>query len=350
MTKKDRKTFYFFLLSFLLGSIITLVITVIVLKENNLIKNHTEVYEKGSLAPTIEKVANTVVTIEGYTDGTKSSTGSGFIYKKDHKYAYILTNEHVIKESIKITTSSNKEVTPQLVGKDAYLDIAILKIDKKYGDIATIGSSESSKVGDTVFTIGSPLGIDYKGSVTSGILSGKNRLVTTQASASTGTDCLINALQTDAPINPGNSGGPLFNVSGEVIGIITMKYAQDNIEGMGFAIPIEEAMKYLDILEKGKEIERPKLGITIVDVTDTSALLNNDISVTTDIKEGVLVTSSSIKQLEKGDIILKINDKDIRNSIYFKYELYQYKPQDKITITYLRDGKEKTTKVTLMAK
>ncbi len=332
MTKKERRELCLVLISFLFGSIITLLLVKV-----SATKNSISIYEKNSLAPTIEKVQDSVVSINGFAGGTQISTGAGFVYKTDHKYGYILTNEHVIsKESIKVDTTSTKEIIPEIVGKDAYLDIAIIRIDKKYvKDTVSFGKSTATKIGDLVFAIGSPLGSDFQGSVTSGILSGKDRLVVTKASNSLENDCIIKALQTDAHFNPGNSGGPLFNINGEVIGISTMKYTIDGIEGMSFAIPIEEALKYLEVLESGKEIIRPVLGISIADV-------DNGVKITA-LKEDSILSN----KLQVDDVILKVNDTSIRDTAYFKYEIYQYKIGEKITITYLRDGKEDKVSVTL---
>lgn len=319
-------------------------------------KNGTHVYEKSSLAPAVEKSYNAVVVIQGYTDGTISGTGTGFIYKTDNKYGYILTNEHVISDSshIKVTLTTDEEVNAEVLGKDEYLDLAVLRIDKKHvSQVVSIGSSQDMNLGDTVFTIGSPLGYNYRGSVTAGILSGKDRLVSISVSKSAGNDWVMKVLQLDASINPGNSGGPLLNANGEVIGVCSMKLVDDNIEGMGFAIPIEYAMSHVDNLESGKKIKWPLLGIGMVNVTDTTNLMQNDLNIDEDIKEGVVVhsikegTGAAKSALKKGDIIIKINDTKVKDIAYLKYELYQHQAGDTIEITYIRNKHEKKTKVKL---
>lgn len=157
-----------------------------------------------------------------------------------------MTNHHVIEsgETIKITYNDDSETTAKIVGSDEYADIAVLKVDKDtIKSVASLGKSENVKVGDTVFTMGSPMGINFKGTVTRGILSGKDRLVSVSINGSSA-DWIMNVMQTDAAINPGNSGGPLCNVNGEVIGINSMKIVESTIEGIGFAIPIEDAVTY----------------------------------------------------------------------------------------------------------
>ena len=162
----------------------------------------------------------------------------------------------------------------------------------------------------------------------------------------------MKVLQTDAAINPGNSGGPLLNVNGDVIGINSLKLVQDQVEGMGFSIPIEDALNYASSLEKGENIKRPFIGISMVDVNNTSALWQYGITVPKSITEGVIVIatqagSPASSKLEKGDIIIGINDEKIKTVAGLRYELYKNKPGDKIKIKYLRNNKENITEITL---
>lgn len=349
---------FLIVVAFLLGGLFTLLLFKInprgVTSSYNIIKDDTQVYEKGSLARAVKKVYDAVVAVENYENGEVVGTGTGFIYKVDDKYGYILTNEHVLgkAKSIKVVLTSNEEVTTKVLGKDGYLDLAVLQIDKKYvTTIASIGSSENMNLGDTVFTVGSPLGTNYRGSVTSGILSGKDRLVTTSVSDSDNYDWVMKVIQIDAPLNPGNSGGPLLNVNGEVVGICSLKLIDDKIEGMGFAIPIEYAMSHVESLENGVKIKWPLLGIGMEDVTDSNLQINN-ISLD-NIKEGVIVTNvkkntgAEKAGIQKGDVIIKINDSDVKDIAYLKYELYQYQAGDTIEVTFIRNGKKKTVKVLL---
>ena len=319
-------------------------------------KNETQVYEKGSLAAAVEKIYDATALVRAYKDNTVQSTGTAFVYKTDDKYGYLLTNNHVVSGGDKITLvmTNDEEVEAKVLGGDDYLDLAVIRVDKsKITLVANIGSSENMKLGDTVFTVGSPMGYDYRGSVTSGILSGKDRMVSVSVSNTSSSDWVMRVLQIDASINPGNSGGPLLNVNGEVIGVCSMKLVDDEIEGMGFAIPIEYAMSHVSTLERGKTIEWPMLGIEMANVTDTALLYRNRIILDNDITEGVVIinavegTGAADAGLKKGDIITKINGKKVKDYAYLRYELYQHQAGDTIEITYIRDKKENTVKVKL---
>ena len=300
------------------------------------------------IADAVEKVYDSVVTIETYVNNRAYASGTGFVFKTEGDKAYILTNSHVISNSnrVKVTFTNNKQVTADVVGSDDYSDIAVLSVSKD--DILLIaetGSSEDMKVGDTTFAVGAPIDSSiYSWSVTRGILSGKDRLVEVTSSDHKST-YVMEVLQTDTAINSGNSGGPLCNSNGQVIGITNMKLASSQIEGIGFAIPIEEALKYAESIISGKQISRPYLGITIYDAT-------NYYSNTSGIYiEYVEQNSAADKAgLQKGDKILEVNGKEVSNSSYFKHELYKYDVGEQITIKVERNGKEKEIKITLGSK
>ena len=367
MKKKTQKNDTFKLMfiitfSFVIGGVIMfsllkwtpLISEVVGTSDSTIItKNGTQVYEKGSLAASIDKIYDAVVVVEGFQNGELASTGSGFVYKVDQKYGYVLTNQHVVEDmkEIKLIMSDETEVDAKVLGGNEYLDLAVLQMDKsKVKLVANIGNSEKMNLGDTIFTVGSPMGIDYMGSVTSGILSGKDRIISVSTSDD---DRVMRVLQIDASINPGNSGGPLLNINGEVIGICSMKLVDAQIEGMGFAIPIEYAMSHVDTLEAGKEIEWPLLGITMINVTDVVNLYRENIQIDKNIKEGVVVlecsegTGAAKSDLKRGDVIIKINKTETKDIGHLRYALYQHKAGETIDITYIRDGKEHVTKVTL---
>lgn len=280
-----------------------------------------------AIEESIENVYDSVVTIESYRNNKNIGSGTGFVYKSDSKSGYILTNHHVIENADKIEAilTTNEVVEVKLLGSDSYTDLAVLSIDKdKVIKVATLGDSEDVKLGSTVFTVGSPMGSDYSGSITRGIISGKDRTIETD-------DIVTKVLQTDAAINPGNSGGPLVNLAGEVIGITSMKLSQEEIEGMGFAIPINEAKTYVEYLEKGEEIVRPTIGVSLINVSDRYSLFMYDISVDSNITSGVVIAETTKNSpsekagLQKGDVITKFDDYDITSVSKLRYYLYQYK-------------------------
>ena len=361
--KNDLKLFLIVTFSFVMGGVITLgilkftpIMSYIVDTSGTIItRNDTQVYEKNSLAASVEKIYDATVLIQAYKNDTLASTGTGFVYKVDSKYGYLLTNQHVVNGTEKVTLvmSNDKTVDAEILGGDEYLDLAVLRIAKEdVIQVANIGTSEKAKLGDTVFTVGSPMGYDYRGSVTSGVLSGKERMVTVSVSSSSN-DWVMRVLQIDASINPGNSGGPLLNINGEVIGICSLKLVDSQIEGMGFAIPIEYAMSHASALENKEEIKWPVLGINMLNVTDTSMLYRYNILIDKDIKEGVVVVEtadgSGAKQagLKKGDVIVALAGKKVKDIAYLRYELYQHNAGERVEVTIIRDGKEKKIDVVL---
>lgn len=317
-------------------------------------KNGQVITEKNSLASSVEKVQDAVVMIQAYQGEQLASTGTGFVYKMDDKYAYILTNQHVINggDSINVVLNTAEVLKAKVMGGDEYLDLAVLRVDnKKVTTNVKIAEKDETRLGDTVFTIGTPLGSAYRGSVTAGVLSGKDRLVTVNVNTTGSGDWVMKVLQVDAAVNPGNSGGPLFNVNGDVIGIISMKLVQEEIEGMGFAISSDLVKNHLDSLEKGEEIEWPVMGISMTNADSQSSFFNFGIQA--EPTNGVLIagvedgSGAEKAGIKKGDIITKINGEETSNAAYLRYELYKYKPGDTIEVTYLRDKKEHTTKVKL---
>ena len=310
--------------------------------------------EKNNLKSSIDKVYNSVVVIETYNlSNRKVGTGTGFVYKKDEEYGYIITNHHVVDDSrkIKVTNMEDETVEAELVGSDEYSDIAVLKVPlKSVLMVATIGTTDDIDIGDTVFTVGSPLGIEYKGTVTKGILSGKERQVTVNLSRGS---FVMDVLQTDAAINPGNSGGPLLNINGEVIGVTSLKLVEDEIEGMGFALPIEIVMSSVEKLETGEEVTRPLLGVQLIDVDSTTSLRKYDLDIDSEITYGtviVKVDNDSVADkagLQEGDVILGINNDKIKDTAHFRYSLYKYNVGDTIKVKYNRNGKENVISIKL---
>lgn len=318
------------------------------------------VTDKG-IADAVEKVYDSVVVVNTYIKGEPYASGTGFVYKTSGNTAYILTNNHVINNAsdVYVKFTDGTIVKTEVVGFDLYSDIAVLSVSKEYViSVAEIGNSDDLRLGDTVFAIGAPLDSAYSWSVTRGILSGKDREVEVElTSGNTKTPMVVNVHQTDAAINSGNSGGPLANYNGEVIGITSIKLASDKIEGMGFAIPIETAVKYAETLISGKSIERPYLGVYMLDVIDAyySREYYNLIR-EANITEGVVVTdvedksSAALAGIEKNDIITKVDGKEISTAAYLRYHLYKHQAGDEMKITVLRNNKEIELKVKLIAK
>lgn len=345
------------IIAFFAGIIGTLIVVEYIPKNEQIINTDptktVSITETNTIKTAIEKIYDSVTLVETYKNNTAISSGTGFVYKKDETSGYIITNHHVIEDGNKfiITLTNGEEVEAKLLGSDEYADIAVLSIPQQSViQIASIGESSTAEIGDTVFAIGSPLGKEYMGTVTKGILSGKDRTVTVTSATSSQ---MQEVLQTDAAINPGNSGGPLVNINGEVIGVTSMKLIKNEVEGMGFAIPIEIVNSLIDRLEKGEKIERPLIGIEMTDVTNTYYLYKQRIVIPDEIEKGIVVIKTSENYpakkagLEKGDIILSINDIEIEDSAHFKYLLYKYEVGDTVKIKYMRNNKIYETDIKL---
>lgn len=309
--------------------------------------------ENNTIKSSINKIYDAVVYIENYKGDKLQGTGTGFVYKKDKEKGYIITNHHVIENTNKviIVTTDGKEVEATLLGSDEYADIAVLSVPlENVLKVAEIGKSTEAELGDTLFTVGSPLGRNYIGTVTKGILSGKDRTV--EVSLTNGA-FVMDVLQTDAAINPGNSGGPLVDINGQVIGVNSLKLVQDEIEGMGFAIPIEVATSVAEKIEKDGKVIRPLLGVEMIDVTDTWTLYRNNIHVDSSIKQGVVianVTKGSAADkagLKAGDVVIEVEEEEVESIAYFRYSLYKHDVGDTIELKINRNNKEKTIKVKL---
>ena len=343
------------LLSFVCGMIGAYLICQTVSVEQVVKNITTSELVENSISSSVDKVYGSTVVVIASSKGKTISTGTGFIYKKKDGKAYIMTNNHVIDGADSVAVEFNDKndtIDASIVRGDTYADIAVLTIkDDNYTSVE-IGDVDSLKLGDTIFTVGSPMGVNYKGTVTKGILSGKERMVEVNLTGST-SDYYMKVLQIDAAVNPGNSGGPLCDVSGNVIGIISLKIVKDEVEGMGFAIPIEDALKYASLIEDGGEIARPYLGISMLDLSEEYLLWQNRITLPDGVSEGVAVvevengTPASKAGLKKGDIITKINDEDTGTLAEFRYELYKHDVGEKIKVTFYRNGKEQSAEVTL---
>ncbi|WP_313509526.1 trypsin-like peptidase domain-containing protein [Enterococcus sp.] len=291
-----------------------------------------------------------------------ASEGSGVIYKVDGDTAYVVTNNHVVEgqSGLEVVLSDGTKVTGELVGTDAYTDLAVIKIaSDKVETVATFGDSSALKVGEPAIAIGSPLGSDYANSVTQGIISSLNRQVTSQNDS--GETVSINAIQTDAAINPGNSGGPLINVDGQVVGINSSKIASTSestssvsVEGMGFAIPSNDVVEIINQLEADGKVVRPALGIRTIDLSSiTSQQQEQILKVPSSVTAGVVVysvnnaTPAEQAGLQQYDVITKVDDTEISSTTDLQSALYKHKVGDTITLTFYRGDEEKTATVEL---
>jgi serine protease Do len=296
------------------------------------------------------------------SDLETASEGSGVIYKKTDDTAYIVTNNHVVEgaSELQILLSDGTKLTGTLVGTDNISDLAVIKVKAdKIKDVAQFANSNEVQPGETVLAIGSPLGSDYATSVTEGIISATKREVA--ATDENGTSLgKATVMQTDAAINPGNSGGALINLAGQVVGINSMKLSSStsgtSVEGMGFAIPSNIVVNIINQLEKDGKVDRPALGVKMVDLTSVSAADQKDTLKLPESVTGGVVVMSTIDNtpaktlgLKKYDVITKVDDKDVANSGDLRDALYSHKTGDTVKITYYRDGKILTGEVKLTA-
>ena len=323
-----------------------------------------------STSEAVDKVKNAVVSVITYSDSSNqglfekednsdsqiSSEGSGVIYKKEGKYAYLVTNTHVINgaKKVDILLADGNKVPGEVVGSDVYSDIAVVRISAdKATAVAEFGDSNQLTVGETAIAIGSPLGTDYANSVTQGIISSQGRNV--KLKADNGQNISTRALQTDAAINPGNSGGPLINIQGQVIGITSSKISnngQTSVEGIGFAIPANDVVNIIKQLEEKGKVVRPALGIQMMDLSNLSTSDLSQLKLPEKISGGVLVRSTlenmpASDKLQRYDVITKIDDTAIESTADLQSALYSHQINDTIKVTFYRDGKQQTTSIKL---
>ena len=273
----------------------------------------------------------------------ESGAGSGVIISSD---GYILTCAHVVDGVSTITvTIGDKDYTATLVGEDTTSDIAVIKIDADGLTPATVGNSDSLKVGQSVMAVGNPLG-ELGGTVTGGMISALNRSVTIQGSSSVNTMSLI---QMDASVSPGNSGGGLFNMNGELVGIVNAKSSSSDAEGLGFAIPINDAIKVAqELLENGYVTGRPYLGITYLAVTDAQTASQLGVNA-----YGVYVVEvvkggpAEKAGLQAGDRIVSVDGTEIASKDDLGTLMQKHAAGDTLSITIARDGQMQTVNVTL---
>jgi len=342
--------------------------------QNNQTITQTSVKNENSTTKAVEKVKDAVVSVITYSANSQnslfgsgesdtdtnteqvSSEGSGVIYKKEGEFAYLVTNTHVINGASKvdIRLADGTKVPGDIVGSDTFSDIAVVKISsEKVTTVAEFGDSSQLTVGETAIAIGSPLGSEYANTVTQGIVSSLNRNVSLKSED--GQAISTNAIQTDTAINPGNSGGPLINIQGQVIGITSSKIASNggtSVEGLGFAIPSNDAIHIIDQLEKSGKVTRPALGIQMVNLSNLNASDLQRLNIPANVTSGVVVRSVQTNMpanghLQRFDVITKVDDKAISSTTELQSALYSHSIGDSMTVTYYRNGKEETTTIKL---
>lgn len=290
------------------------------------------------------------------SEDTESGSGSGVIFKKENGKAYIITNNHVVEgaSSLKVSLYDGTEVTAKLVGSDSLTDLAVLQIsDDHVTKVANFGDSSDLRTGETVIAIGDPLGKDLSRTVTQGIVSGVDRTVSMSTSAG---ETSINVIQTDAAINPGNSGGPLLNTDGKIVGINSMKISEDDVEGIGFAIPSNDVKPIAEELLSKGQIERPYIGVSMLDLEQvpqnyqegTLGLFGSQLNKGVYIREVASGSPAEKAGLKAEDIIIGLKGKEINTGSELRNILYKdAKIGDTVEVKILRNGKEMTKKIKL---
>ncbi len=306
----------------------------------------------------VDKTAHTVVgvtnlqTVNDFWSSTETTqetgTGSGVIYKKANGKAYIVSNHHVVEnaEMLEITFDDGTKTEGKLIGSDIWTDLAVIEIDDELVDaVAEFGNSDLLKRGENVIAIGNPLGLGFSGSVTVGVVSGKDRSIPIDFDRDGRVDWYADVLQTDAAINPGNSGGALINLAGELIGINSMKISQETVEGIGLAIPINLAAPIIEKLEKHGEVIRPTMGVTLIDLASIPIQQQFVLKLPKEVKEGVVINDivpdspADLAGVERYDVIVEMDGESITDMISLRKHLYNEKEVgESMKIKVYREG------------
>ncbi|WP_019243365.1 MULTISPECIES: S1C family serine protease [Bacillus] len=317
-----------------------------------------------SVTAAYKKAADAVVGITNIQEATilnqggAAGTGSGVVYKKENGKAFIITNHHVIEgaTTLEVSLTDGTKVPAKILGSDIWTDLAVIQIDAKdVKTVAEFGDSDALKPGEPVIAIGNPLGLQFSGSVTQGIISGLERTIEIDINEDGVVDWNAEVLQTDAAINPGNSGGALVNMDGQLVGINSMKIAEQAVEGIGLAIPVNAAIPIVEAIEKYGEVKRPYLGVSLLPLTDVSQYHRNQtLHLPADVKEGIAITNVEPNSpaarggIKLYDVIVEMDGEKINDMASFRTHLYEKKKiGDTLEIKLYRNGKAQTIKVTL---
>lgn len=300
---------------------------------SNIPKNSiTKVAE--TVGPAVVGITNNVTTFGGKT--VKQGSGSGIIISKE---GYIVTNQHVIEDAseVYVTLAGGKKLPARIIGADYRTDLAVLKVEADNLPVAKLGDSSKVRVGDVAIAIGNPLGEEFSGSVTAGVISAVNRKMTVDGRS-------YKVIQTDASINPGNSGGALCNEAGEIIGINSLKIS--SAEGMGFAISINEAKPIIESLMKNGYVSRPFIGIYYEFIDEDTAKEYN-VPVGAGIRSVERGSGAEEAGIRAGDIIVNFDGQELKKSEDLSDALEKHKVGDIVSAKIYRDGKYIDVKIKL---
>ena len=293
------------------------------------------------VGPAVVGITNKAVARDWFNNPVETEgVGSGVIFRED---GYIVTNNHVVSgaKEIIVSLSDGRSLKGKLIGADELTDLAVVKVDASGLPTAKFGDSDQIVVGEPAIAIGNPMGLEFRGSVTCGVISAVNRTLDIS-------DKLVKLIQTDAAINPGNSGGALVNADGEVIGINSAKLAANGVEGMGFAIPTNTVQNIVDEIMNRGYVARPYLGVSVFD-PQTAGRYGYQLN----IDKGVYIFQLTLNGpcgkagLQRGDIILKVNDEEVNSVSDLRAKVASYKVGDTVKITYDRNGASRTADVVL---
>ncbi|MCG3087343.1 S1C family serine protease [Sporosarcina cyprini] len=328
--------------------------------QNNLQSERVSVDINTDITGIVNDVADAVVgitnlqTVRDFWSSSETTreigTGSGVLYKKEGGKAYIVTNHHVVEGSqgLEVTFDDGTKVDGKLIGSDVWTDLAVVEIDASHVDtVIEFGDSDALKRGETVMAIGNPLGLGFAGSVTVGVVSGKDRSIPIDLDKNGTIDWQADVLQTDAAINPGNSGGALINLAGQLVGINSMKITQETVEGIGLAIPINVAVPVIENLEKTGTVNRPTMGVSLLNLRDIPSTQQRDVlRMPKDITDGVVVTEvfrntpAEAAGVQKYDVIVEMDGERIEDMVGLRKHLYNEKQVgDAMKMKVYREGK-----------
>ncbi|CAH0344915.1 trypsin-like peptidase domain-containing protein [Bacillus sp. CECT 9360] len=297
---------------------------------------------------------------QGQSEDGEAGTGSGVVYKKEGGKAWIVTNSHVIEgaNEIEVTLNDGTKIPAEIRGSDRWTDLAVIEVNSdKVKTVAEFGDSDALKLGEPVIAIGNPLGLQFSGSITQGIISGLERTIEIDINQDGEIDWNAEVLQTDAAINPGNSGGALVNLSGQVIGINSMKIAQEAVEGIGLSIPIDSVIPIINDIERYGEVRRPYMGVNLGSVEEISQYhQQNTLKLPKNVTSGVAITGveptspASKAGLKEFDVIVEMDGETIKDVVALRKFLYtEKKVGDNVKITYYRNGKKQNATLKLTA-